>query len=807
MDIAREHHSLLARNTELENRCKALQETVRMQGQFADIANVLASVVELPKLTSALLPALLSATHLPAVVFFLRDDGGAFHVLASQGLEIPASGMRRMGELAAQASRCKDIVSTDGSGAGELSFSHPAREGTSSSPAAVAAIPCIYEGATNSVLVFVATEPVTIETLSFISALTPNIGLSVNNACSYDTIKKTTEALDSERTKLNAVMYNMADGLLVTDVDGVILRANRALLEMFGYGKENMAGRKAAEVFVPALAELIETCRKSGTRDAISLEIGLPGGRIAKALATALTQETTQGDARPGGPPVSIVPTGVVILTRDITREKEVDRMKTDFLSTVSHELRTPLTSVLGFARIIKKRMNEVILPLVKTEDRKIQKTIQQVGDNIEIILSEGERLTALINDVLDLAKMEAGKIEWKMEPVSVAEVIEQAAAALSSLSEQKGLALRLDSEADLPLVIGDRHRLMQVVINLVSNAVKFTNSGSITCGAARRGDDIVIRVQDTGMGIATEDLPRVFEKFKQVGDTLTNKPKGTGLGLPICKEIVTRHGGRIWAESRPGRGSTFLFTLPAGASADTLMHTLDIEMLVSRLEQHAAAYPDSTVDGKVILVVDDEAHIRELLRQELEARKYRVHEAKDGLEAVEQAKKDRPDLIILDVMMPGINGFDVAAVLKNDPATMDIPIIIHSIVDDVARGFRIGVDRYLKKPVDPEELLRNIGELLSRGASHKKVFVVDEDESLVKTLSETLRLRGYHAVGVCNGKECIEKAQAEQPDMIIIDSVFSDRHGIIKTLKFEKNMRNIYFVIIGGDGEPDRMT
>jgi len=798
MDNQANSESVLARNRELENRCKALQETVRMQGRFADIANVLASVVDLPKLTPVLLPALLSATQLKAAAFCLRDDEGAFYVLDSQGLELSSAGTDRIRELADRASLLKDMVTTEEHTVAGVSFA-----GTAASPSALAAVPCLYEGASNSVLVFAAAEPITLETLSFISALAPNIGLSVNNARSYETIKKTTESLDGERSKLNAVMYNMADGLLVTDIDGVILRVNRALLEMFGYGKENMAGRNAAEVFVPALADLIETCAKNGTRDAISLEIGLPGGRIAKALATALTQESAQADARQAGAPAPLAPTGVVILTRDITREKEVDRMKTDFLSTVSHELRTPLTSVLGFARIIKKRMNEVIFPLVKTDDRKIQKTIQQVSDNIEIILSEGERLTALINDVLDLAKMEAGKIEWSMEPLSISEVIEQAAAAISALSEQKGLALRLGLDAGLPLVTGDRHRLMQVVINLLSNAVKFTESGSITCGAVRRGNELVISVRDTGLGIDTEDLPKVFEKFKQVGDTLTNKPKGTGLGLPICKEIVNRHGGRIWAESEPGRGSAFLFTVPIGSAVDTVMKTMDIDMLVSRLEQHVATLPDSAEAGKDILVVDDEAHIRELLRQELEARKYRVHEAKDGLEAVEQAKKEKPDLIILDVMMPGINGFDVAAVLKNDPETMDIPIIIHSIVDDLARGFRIGVDRYLKKPVDPEELLRNIGDLLSKGASHKKVFVVDEDESLVKTLSETLRMRGYHAVGVCNGRECIEKAQAEQPDMIIIDSVFSDRHDIVKTLKFEKNMRNIYFVIIGGDGEP----
>lgn len=793
MDQRNDITDLTAKNRELENRCKALQETVRMQGRFADIANVLSSVVELPKLTAALLPAMLSATNLTAAAFCLRNKNGSFQVLDSPGFETSPEGTQRLQELSTQASTVKDIVIAESGEANGLFFARNNAGERAASPAALAAIPCMYEGASNSVLLFGHTESISLEILSFISALTPNIGLSVNNALSYDTIRRTTEALDSERIKLNAVMYNMADGLLVTDTDGMIVRANRALLEMFGYGKQSLTGRKAAGVFDPAIHELIDLCMKTRKREAISSEIGLPGGKIAKALATPLSPETAPGSV------TTVVCTGVVILIRDITREKEVDRMKSDFLSTVSHELRTPLTSVLGFARIIKKKMNDVILPLVKTGDAKIQKSIQQVGDNIDIIVSEGERLTTLINDVLDLAKMEAGKIEWNMEPLSMAEVVKHAAAAVSSLLEQKGLELRLEMEAGLPPVIGDRHRLMQVVINLISNAVKFTDAGTITCSAARRDNEVVIGVRDTGTGIASADLPKIFEKFKQVGDTLTNKPKGTGLGLPICREIVQRHHGRIWAESEPGRGSAFFFTLPAGAPAETNLQTMDIDSFVSRLKEHVATLPESRKGGKRILVVDDEAHIRELLRQELEAQGYSIHEAKDGIEAVEQAKQVKPDLIILDVMMPGINGFDVAAVLKNDPVTMDIPIIIHSIVDDVERGYRIGVDRYLKKPVDTEELLRNIGDLVSRGASHKKVFVVDEDESLVKTLSEALRVRGYQVVGMCDGRECIEKAQAEKPDMIIIDGVFSDRHDIIKTLKFEKNLRNIYFVIIGG--------
>jgi PAS domain S-box-containing protein len=791
---------LLTKNRELEIRCRALQETVRMQGRFADLASVLSSVVELPKLAEVFLPALLSAADIRAAAFCLREDEGTFRVLGSPGLALSAEGTSRVLDLCGRASLQKDIVSADAGAADGLSFSLRGGERGGPVPSALAAVPCTYEGNTNSVLVFVHTAPLSIDTISFLSAFMPNIGLSVNNALSYDKIRKTTEDLESERTRLNAVMYNMADGLLVADPAGMVLRANRALLEMFGYGKQRVTGQKAASLFGPAVQELVAKCMQSRTRTAVSSEIPLTGERIAKALATPLSPVTVREEGPKGA---NAAWTGAVILFRDITREKEVDRMKTDFLSTVSHELRTPLTSVLGFARIIKKKMHDVILPNVKADDAKIQKSIRQVGDNIDIIVSEGERLTSLINDVLDLAKMEAGKIEWNMGPLSAAEVVKRASSTLSSLLEQKGLALRLDLAEDLPSVTGDKHRLMQVVINLISNAVKFTETGTITCSAASCEGGVVIGVRDTGAGIVPEDIRKIFEKFKQVGDTLTNKPKGTGLGLPICREIVQRHGGRIWAESEPGKGSAFFFTLPAGP-AEAITRAMDIETFVSRLREHVTALPASPEGGKRILVVDDEAHIRGLLRQELEAQGYGVHEARDGMEAVEQAKQRRPHLIILDVMMPGINGFDVAAVLKNDPATRDIPIMIHSIVDDAERGYRIGVDRYLKKPADGEELIRAVGDLLSRGVSNKKVFVVDEDESLVKTLSDTLRMRGYHAVGMCSGRECIEKALAERPDMIIIDGMFSECREIMRTLKFEKNMRNIYFVIIGGQARED---
>jgi signal transduction histidine kinase len=238
---------------------------------------------------------------------------------------------------------------------------------------------------------------------------------------------------------------------------------------------------------------------------------------------------------------------------------------KTAFLSNVSHELRTPLTSVVGFSKLIRRRLDEAIFPAVPAGDLKRDRAMRQVADNLGIIVEEGERLTALINDTLDLAKIEAGRMEWRRDMVDLAEVIGRATSATAPLLSGPGPLMIVDLEPGLPPVVGDRDRLIQVVINLISNAVKFTAEGSITCRARhdQASASVVVSVADTGVGIAPEDQARVFEQFGQAGDTLTDKPRGTGLGLPICREIVEHHGGRLWLESRVGRGSTFSFSLP----------------------------------------------------------------------------------------------------------------------------------------------------------------------------------------------------------------------------------------------------
>ena len=333
-------------------------------------------------------------------------------------------------------------------------------------------------------------------------------------------------------------------------------------------------------------------------------------------------------------------------------------------------------------------------------------------------------------------------------------------------------------------------------MINLISNSVKFTDAGSITCRVHRVKNEIVASITDTGIGIAPEDFGAVFEQFKQVGgDTLTDKPKGTGLGLPICKEIVEHLGGRIWLESEVGKGSIFSFALPINKTTDTA-RPIHLDDLVRQLKEQVA-HSQLNIKGQsaTILIVDDDESIRSLLHQELGDAGYHIEEASNGKEALARVRANRPDLIILDIMMPEMNGFDVAAVLKNDPQTMDIPIIVLSVIQDKARGFRIGVDRYLTKPIDTSLLFTEIGSLLEQGKSKKKVMIVDEDSGAVKSLTDVLTTKGYE-VTESNEKELVEKAVANQPDIIIINSALSGKHDIVKTLRFEKGLENVLFLV-----------
>jgi len=364
---------------------------------------------------------------------------------------------------------------------------------------------------------------------------------------------------EAERTgtRLATIINNLADGLLVLDADGVIMISNPALNNMFGLGDQSLMGKKRDIFPLADMQHFLENILADPDETQIS-EVELADKHIGQAVATPIRNHDEIS--------------GCVILIRDVTHEKEVDHMKTDFISTVSHELRTPLTSILGFTKIIQQRFDQVIQPqLTEHDDRKVKRAVKQIQQNVGIIIHEGDRLTSLINDVLDIAKMESGKVEWHMESIDVGDVVTHAIDATRTLFDDKpNVTLKTNIANKLPQIHGDKNRLIQVVVNLLSNASKFTDEGMINCELKAYENFILFSVMDTGVGIPRENLKNIFDRFTQVGDTLTDKPTGTGLGLPISKQIVDHHQGRIWAESDTGIGTTVHVALPILNQSDT---------------------------------------------------------------------------------------------------------------------------------------------------------------------------------------------------------------------------------------------
>ncbi len=506
-----------------------------------------------------------------------------------------------------------------------------------------------------------------------------------------------TSELQDTLTYMEVIMDNLADGLLVVDISGKISVTNPALGELFGIKDEDIRGKGIDSFFPEEMITLFKLV-KGSEHEVFSAEIQLPNRRTGKAVATPIHKLDEEKRFN--------VCLGAVLLIRDITYEKEVDNLKTDFISTVSHELRTPMTSILGFAKIIKKKLEKSVFPICNAPDKKSRKAITQVKDNIGIIVSEGQRLTELINDVLDIAKMESGKIDWKKVPMDIAEVIETSIQTTTPLWKTRNLDMVVNVDENVPTMYGDRDRVMQVLVNLISNAVKFTDSGSITCTASSHNDEIIVSVSDTGSGISPEDQKKIFERFKQAGDTLTGKPKGTGLGLPICKQIVDHHKGRIWVDSKLGEGSSFHFTL----AIDTPDESSQVQIPTPLPKAVNRDTRPGSADSPLIMVADDDPALNEFLSQVLEEEGYRIITVSNGQEAVETAKTRMPQLITMDLKMPIMDGAQAITALRQDPSTRHIPVIV---ISALAEGQQAGGDAALIKPIDEKRLVETIHGLL----------------------------------------------------------------------------------------------
>ncbi len=468
---------------------------------------------------------------------------------------------------------------------------------------------------------------------------------------------------------------------------------------------------------------------------------------------------------------------------------KELDLMKSEFLNTVSHELRTPLTSIKAFAEILLDNVGED--PETQTEF-------------LEIINKESDRLTRLINNLLDLSRIEAGRMKWDREPLDLQEVVATAVTSLRGAAEKKGLILDVEIEDDLPTV-GDRDKLIQVVTNLLGNAIKFTSEGGTIRVQAGRKDLLTARieVQDSGVGIDPQFHESIFEKFSQVDSSETRDIKGSGLGLPIARSITEHHDGKLFVESELGKGSSFIVELPLHVESAE-------ESAPSKDDPEPSLLEAGFEPGQTVLVVDDEPSIRRFLRHILESEGFLVMEARTGEDAVSIARRERPAIVLLDLVLPDIDGFEVLGRLKEHSTTRSIPVIILSIIEDEERCFRLGASDYLPKPIDRERLVDRVSRLIAAGPARKShgpghVLAVDDDDSVLQAVATILTGHGFSVDIARNGKDALDIAREKQPDLIILDLMMPGMsgHEVLLALKQNSGTAEIPVMILTA-AEPD---
>jgi signal transduction histidine kinase/DNA-binding response OmpR family regulator len=460
-------------------------------------------------------------------------------------------------------------------------------------------------------------------------------------------------------------------------------------------------------------------------------------------------------------------------LSQQAIRElREVDQMKSQFLANMSHELRTPLNSIIGFSRVILKGIDGPVTD------------VQQ--QDLTAIYNSGQHLLGLINDVLDLARIEAGKMELNFEEVHLSDMVTSVMSTAKGLVKEKRIQLLQRIPADMPTVRGDTMRVRQVLLNLISNASKFTDEGSITVEAhVQMGPtgkmEALINVIDTGPGISIEDQKRLFQAFSQVDGSATRKSGGSGLGLSICANLVQLHGGRIGVQSEVDKGSTFYFTVPL-------------------FDQPFEGIPKGK---KVILAIDDDPQVISLYERYLNPQGYHVVSLTDPSKARERILELQPYAITLDIMMPNKDGWTVLTDLKSDSDTRDYPVVICSIVEQADKGFSLGAADYLVKPILQEELVHALDRLNKDGTIHD-VLVIDDDPNDLRLIEKILNEHGeYKPILAQGGRRGWEAINTKVPHAIILDIFMPEMDGftILEKLRENPKLRDIPVLVVSGGG------
>jgi CheY-like chemotaxis protein len=445
----------------------------------------------------------------------------------------------------------------------------------------------------------------------------------------------------------------------------------------------------------------------------------------------------------------------------------------------MSHELRTPLNAIIGFSEVLLERM---FGDLNERQD-----------DYLRDILSSGKHLLELLNEILDLSKIEAGQMVLNRSEFDVRESLDYCLSMVRERALKQRIVVGLTVDPDVGLLDADRLRFRQVVLNLLSNAVKFTpEGGRVDVRASVRDQDLVVLVADTGVGVPAEDHERIFDSFQQ-GTRQPGQAEGTGLGLTLSKRILELHGGRIWVESEAGKGSTFGFALPARSEEPALPP-------VPRAGLDSAVTAQLASDsGPTVVVVEDDRRSFDLLRVYLEAAGARVVRARDGREGLDTVRRLSPAGVVLDILLPGIDGWDVLAQLKADPATAAIPVVVVSMVDERGRGFALGAAEYLVKPVGKEQLLAALYRAAALPEQKHTVVAIDDDPLAIELVKASLEPEGWTVLGAATGEQGLALIREQQPSAVLLDLLMPGMDGfeVVEALRADPETKSVPVVIL----------
>lgn len=549
-----------------------------------------------------------------------------------------------------------------------------------------------------------------------------------------------------EKSRAEGIIHSMADGVLTVDLEGHITLINRGVERLAGVAFDDVRGRPWASALgahtasgqpvddaVSPVAEVLRTGAPVSSHDV----------RLWRADQTMVEVSLSAAPIRQAGGDMI----GVVCVLRDVTAEREAARLQQEFIALVSHEIRTPMAVIFGFAELLlsRERLSE--------NARRFAETIYQ----------HAQRLSDLINDFLDIHRLESGRMPIHPRAIDVQEVIQEAIHGFGPQLTRHKIVVELGR----PLFVrADRDRTLQVIVNLVSNAIKYSpNGGTIRITGERAGGKVRITVTDDGLGIPPEAIPHLFEKFFRVDTPAHRTAAGTGLGLAICKQIVEAMGGQIWAASPGlGQGSSFSLTLPVAAPV---------------VEPPLSERPVRTAMGRILLVKDDPSLVALILEQLGDAG-YVVEAVASGEEAIERAHSERPAAVILDVGLAGtLDGWAVLAHFRSDPALHDIPIVMISGRDERAHGLALGVDDYLVKPVPRERLIGSLQRLAGMANVTNPVIVVDEDREASTAHAELLATHGFPAVVAAGTDEALNYLQEAAPLAVVLDLNLSGASGL----------------------------